>query len=450
MENASFSLLLWAKDTNQFYYRDLLESIVAQGYSNWALYVLDENPGDGIRAITEEFFPSDKRIHYRRIKNAKGQAYAYNIGFHFALQDAVKTQDKGYLVFIGQHDRLSPMTLESMAEEAAATGNGIIYTDHDLLIDGERMYPLFKPDLNIELLRHRNYVGDFFAVSYEAARALGELQEMLNFAWAYDYMLRALEEKIGFSHVPQLLYHQRLLPVVTKRLQKKMAEQDKAEHMVVAQAHFKRIGLDATVESGTDSTFWSVKYNGDGFLRNQKEYLFLHDKNARAISRGNLERMYSYIRQEDVAVVGARFFKTAFTVENCGYIFDGDGVSYPAFYETKSYQNSYLQMANIPRDVSAVDGAYCLIDAKIYRKLGGFDPKLTGRDVMLDFSLRARKAGFRTVVIPQVMVFRSKQQAESSEESNIRLYSQWEEQLKKGDPCYNINLPASLNNYSFF
>ncbi len=449
MNEILFSLLVWTKDTNEYFFRDLMESVVAQSYQNWELFVLDENSDDAIKRVTSEFFPNDKRVHYRRIKNVKGQAYAYNIGFHFVLQEAARRSAMGYVLFTGQHDRLSPNSLEIMAS-SVVDYPGVLYTDHDLLIDGERMYPLFKTDLNIELFRHRNYVGDFFAVSYEAVRTIGEMREILEYAWAYDYILRAIEAGIKFQHIPQLLYHQRLIFVTNKRIEKRAEKSDRSEHMAVLRAHFKRLEIDAEVGAGSDPTFWNVNYNGEGAIKNQKDYLLLRDAGVRPISRNNVERMYSYIKQDDVAIVGARFFKSAFTIENCGYIFNTDGISFPAFYERKSYQATYQQLAVVPRDVSAVDGAYCMINAKVYRKLGGFNSKLVGRDIMLDFCLKAKEAGYRTVVVPQIMAFRGKRQAESTEESNQILYKEWEEVLKQGDPYYNPNLPVGLNNYSFF
>ncbi len=449
MDTTTFSFLVWAKDTNEYFFRDLMESIVAQRYFQWELYVMDETGASNVERIVEEFFPGDARVHHRRIKNDRGQGYAYNVGLHFILQEAKRIRGKGYIMFMNQHDRLSASTLEFLAD-AIDEGGDVIYTDEDCLVNGDRMYPQFKPCLNVELLRHRNYIGDFFAISYDAVRTVGQIQEKLHFSWAYDYLLRALEADLSFVRVPQLLYHRRLIPLANKSLERRLLKADKAEHMVALQAHLSRIGLEASVEPGSDPTSWNVIYDGRGAITHQKEYLLLRNKGAKPVGRHSIERMYGYIKQKDVAVVGGCFYKSAFMVENCGYIFDDIGVSYPAFYEHKTYQGSYMNLASIPRDVSAVDAGYCMIDAKVYRKLGGFTKGLSGRDVMLDFCLRAREAGFRTVVVPQVSVFRPSPQPESTQSSSQLLLNKWEGTFIQGDPYYSPNLPLSLNNYKLF
>lgn len=448
MENPKFSLVVWTRDTNEVFFRDFMESVVAQLYNNWELYVIDEGQGDYIRRITAEFFPEDERVHYRQLKTSKGKAYAYNIGFHFVLTDAARRGEKeGYLVVADQHDRLSPNTFLAMAE-SAATSPDVIYTDHDELVGTERMHPHFKPEYNKELLLHRNYIGEFVAVSYGAARQVGEFQEKLREAVVYDYLLRLGDKKRTVVRVPSLLYHRRVsLPENLKKANRKK-EELLTEQMLVASAALRRRGIEATVERGTDDSYWKVTYFGKDVLNHESEYLILRNPKVRPLTRNNLEKMYGLLRQKDVAVVGARFIKQGFAIDNCGYIFDSEGISYPAFYGQKIYRATYEQLASIPRDVSMVDSGYCMMDAKIYRKLGGFDPKLSGRDVMLDFCLRAREHGFRTLVEPAVIARNMVKENESSQTSNQRLMERWGEVIAGGDPYYNPNLPMGLENYS--
>ncbi len=429
MSEVFFTLVVWARDTKEMYFRDFMESMVAQTYDNWELYVIDEGQGAYISRITEEFFPGDDRVHYRKLKTHKGQAYGYNIGLHFVLLDTKRQGKTQYLVFANQHDRLSPRTLEMMAEQADL-GKELIYTDHDELIDTERMNPHFKPGHNRELLLHKNYIGEFFAISYEAVKRVGEFREKLQYASIYDYLLRADEAEISFGRVPQLLYHKRIFPIADYKAKRKETERSNAEQNLVIEAAKQRRSVEV----------------GDAYFH-ENEYLFLREKGVRPLSRHNIQKMYAMLCQKDVAVVGARFLKAGFAVENCGYIFDENGISYPAFYGQKIYQSSYEQFLPVPRDVASVDGSYCMIDAKVYRKLGGFDPNLSGRDVMLDFCIRAKKAGYRTVVDPSVLVRNYAQGTESSQSSNEILREKHQEYLMAGDDYYNPNLPMGIENY---
>jgi GT2 family glycosyltransferase len=120
-------------------------------------------------------------------------------------------------------------------------------------------------------------------------------------------------------------------------------------------------------------------------------------------TRNKAKKMNAYLNQPDVAVVGARFIDRGLTYDNVGYVFDTDGAWYPAFHGQRIFRDSYENLASMPRDVAMVDAGCCMIDAKVYRLLHGFDTRLSGQDAMFDFCLRARARGFRTIVIPKVI-----------------------------------------------
>jgi glycosyltransferase involved in cell wall biosynthesis len=457
-----FSVVIRLDQTVEMFFRDCLESLVAQTYEEWELYVLDSNDGDQYGRIVSEFFPGDDRVHYRPVKKDTKLAYALNTGFRFALTDAarlgvgngVEDSIPWYLFIVQQHDRLASNALQVMAEQVTAAIEqerrpSIIYSDHDELVGVDRMNPHFKTALNREWLRRCNYIGESFAVSVEVARHLGEFQEKLVYASIYDYLLRAMERGETFLHIPALLYHKRILVMEDRKAKKQMQEKTLWEHMVAAQASLKRQELAGEVEKAVDDTYWKVKYNGEEALQfqTQKEYLFLHDDSVRPLTRHNAERMYGYLKQKDVAVVGARFLKNGFHVDNCGYIYDTQGQVFPAFYDQKAYRPTYENLGHIPRDVSMVDFGYCMISEKAYRRLHGFDAALTGRDLMLDFCLRARQAGYRIVIDPTIVVRRTAKVLDSEESSRQHLLEKWGEELLKGDPFYNANLPCDLENY---
>lgn len=98
-----------------------------------------------------------------------------------------------YIFFVGQHDRLQPDALLQIAGaynrfmQKQEKAPELIYMDHDMLVGQDRMEPHFKPELNMELLRHCNYIGQHFLVSCSAAYALGEFRQQLSYACVYEY-----------------------------------------------------------------------------------------------------------------------------------------------------------------------------------------------------------------------------------------------------------------------
>ena len=94
-----------------------------------------------------------------------------------------------------------------------------------------------------------------------------------------------------------------------------------------------------------------------------------------------------------------------------------------------------------------VDFDYCMLDAKIYRKLGGFDGNLTGRDLMLDYCMRAIERGYRVVVDPAIIIRGGKRDFDSTRESSAYFLEKWQDRLIPEDPFYNRNLPMGLENF---
>lgn len=458
MEMPGISVIVWLHETKEAYFRDLLESLVSQTYDRWELYVLDQNPAYGFSSMVAEFFPEDDRAHYRQLKNSKGRAYAYNIGSHYVMADFGKKGrdlEGNYIFFVGQHDRLQPDALLQIAGaynrfmQKQEKAPDLIYMDHDMLVGQNRMEPHFKPELNLELLRHCNYIGQHFLVSCSAAYALGEFRQQLSYACVYEYLLRLVEMGGASLRIPMLLYHERMREKLLRKEEKVWQKRFAAEHILAVEASLRRQGilLDGSITPAAGGAWWQIPYDGKGVATHQRDYMFLHEPSVRALTRSNLQKMYGHLCRKDVAVVGVRFLKGGFAMENCGFLFDAQGDVYPAFYDTKIYQTTYDNLAGIPREVSMVDFRYCMIDAKVYRKLGGLDPKLSGRDQMLDFCLRAKKAGYRTIVDPGIIVKSPGKQDESSQVSHEAMLDKWADLLAEGDPYYNPNLPMGLLNY---
>ena len=442
MADAYFTLVVWTNDTDMDQFKDCLESIDEQEYREFELYILDNNPSNAIELTIKEFFPDivDK-VHYRRLKKKSGGAYAYNIGAHFA--------EGNYLVYLGQHDRLSAKTLSSFNEmiNSSEDFESIIYTDSDEIVGLDRMNPHFKSDFNKELLLQTNYIGDFICLPVSMYRRLGEFNEKAKTAYMYEYLLRATFKKEKIQHIPALLYHKR---IDNRPKTKEIRAEERYycnEHMALAVSYLKRSGVNCQGRVDPNLKKWHIEYDENSFRRFSGDYMFLKDDNVKLFTRNNAKRMYAYLNQPDVAVVGVRFIGRGFTIDNVGYIYDEDGIQYPAFHGQRIFRETYEGLGSMPRDVSMVDSGCCMIDAKVYRMLHGFDKNLSGRDAMLDFCLRAKERGYRTIVIPKCIARYKNKDNTSLAESHEYLMNKHGELIGNGDGFYNKNLPIGVENY---
>ena len=445
MPKVRFTILLYANQTDAYYYREAVESVAKQDRDDYELIILDDNDSTILDRIAGEFYPSsDQRLQYKRLKKHIGRAYAYNIGLHFASGD--------YIVTLGQHDRISSNALSLFASEIDKTETpiDIIYTDQDELVGDYRMNPHFKCGFNKELLLQDNYIGEFLCISNRTFRKMSTFREDIQEADLYEFLLRGLDHELEIRHIASLAYHRRMIQVADQNVYRKMIKESYDAHVKTVKAYLRRTGVVADVKTDPRYRYWKVNYFGDNYTAHRREYILLREKDVRVKTKKAQEILYGYLKQPDIGVVGVRFKEGFSKVDNCGFIFDKKGEIYPACNGKQLYNDGYENRIVLAQDVSMVDFGYCMLDAALYQKLRGLDTSLQGRDAVLDYCLRVQRAGYRVVYVPDVIAVHHQKETVSTMLSNARLLEKWHAKLAEGDPYYNENLPMGLDNYQLW
>lgn len=439
-DKIKFSVIIHMEGANPDYFRAFLESLTQNIYTNYELVITDSGSSDLLGTIASEFFPEKGKLIYRRVKPGRSRGYALNYAISLAKGE--------YFLFFDRHSKLSPIALKEMAKAATLRDADIIYSDNDEISGNDRTNPDYKPDANTELIRHRNYIGDIFAVSRDALKTIGAFHDTLNYAAIYDFLLRAFEKKCKIVHIPKLLYSKRIIILVDDRkVNYVRLESAYKEHLAAVNAHIKRLGLLAEAHGTKRSSHWNVEYKGEDYRAHRGEYIVLRDKGVRVRLRDAIPKLYGILRQPDVGVVGCAFTYSPFAYDNCGYIYSKEGDIYPACHGQSILYDGYNLRCILPRDVSSVDVGFCLIKKKVFKGLNGFDKSLDRQSVMLDFCLRAKRAGYRTVYTPKIKAKRKLTLHDPDIVGREILIGKWGETITKGDPLYNINLPMGLDNY---
>lgn len=445
MPKVRFTILLYANQTDAFYYREAVESVANQDRDDYELIILDDNDSTILDRIAGEFYPNgDKRLKYKRLKKHIGRAYAYNIGLHFASGD--------YIVTLGQHDRISSNTLSLLASEIDRTETpiDIIYVDQDELVGDYRRNPHFKCGFNKELLLQDNYIGEFLCISNRTFRKMGTFREDILLADLYEFLLRGLDHELEIRHLSSLLYHRRMISVADANIYRRVLRESYEAHVRVLRGYLKRVGIVAEIKTDAQYRYWKVNYFGDDYGSHRRDYILLREKGVRVKTKKAQEILYGYLKQPDIGVVGVRFREGFTKIDNCGFIFDKHGEIYPACNGKSLYTDGYENRIVLSQDVSMVDFGYCMLDATLYQKLRGLDTSLKGRDAVLDYCLRVQRAGYRVVYVPEVIAYRKHKETVSTRLSNARLLEKWGKKLAEGDPFYNENLPMGLDNYQLW
>lgn len=122
--------ILMATYNGQAYLGEQLDSIIKQTYSNWTLFIRDDNSSDQTLSIIEEYRKADQRIQLIQNQTDYHGAY-YNF---FGLINDVRSMDEEYdfYLFADQDDVWDQDKLERLLhfyESRQAKGPALVYAD---------------------------------------------------------------------------------------------------------------------------------------------------------------------------------------------------------------------------------------------------------------------------------------------------------------------------------
>ncbi|MDO4284429.1 MAG: glycosyltransferase, partial [Eubacteriales bacterium] len=247
------SVLVPVCDPDGRFFRELIESVLAQTYGNWELILADAGMTQEAKEIALSY--SDPRIRYHRLEKNGGISENTNAAAAFAQGD--------YVAFLDHDDLLTPDALFEAAGEIVRTGAEILYTDEDKCdASGARFFePNRKPDFNLDYFQANNYICHFLLMKRELFLALG-LRSAYDGAQDYDLMLRAPKSEI--AHIGRVLYHWR---THSRSTAGNPGSKDYAYEAGKAalEDHFRECRIQAQVTHSRHRGFYDVTYLPDIF-----------------------------------------------------------------------------------------------------------------------------------------------------------------------------------------
>ena len=249
------SVVVPAYHTPPLFLRQMLDSLIAQTYSNWELCIANGSPDDKeMEAVLKEYEERENRIRHKNLKENLGIAENTNAAFHMA---------KGEFVGLLDHDDLlAPNALYEIALALEKNPEAdVIYTDEDKVTTDlkEHFQPHLKPDFNLDLLRSNNYICHFFTVRREIVEKVGGFRKEFDGAQDYDFIFRCTEAAEKILHVPEILYHWRTHKESTAdNPASKMYAFEAGKRAI--EAHLNRTGTEGEVSHTPDLGFYRVKY----------------------------------------------------------------------------------------------------------------------------------------------------------------------------------------------
>lgn len=491
-------------------------SVLAQSCGDFQLVLADDASGD--RTLGDQlrgYCTLDPRVEVVSLE--------HNGGISAATNGAIARARGEFLVFLDNDDELHPAALEKMAAAIAARPDAdVLYSDEDKLdAHGVRCTPTLKPAWSPDLLLSCAYLCHLLVVRRSLTDALGGLRTEFDGSQDHDLMLRATEQARAVVHVPEILYHWRVLAgsasgdtgakpwayaasrrAIEDALERRGIVADVEPHERYAgNFHVRRSvigtpkvsvivpfrdepGLTAAcyrsiVATAGYDNFELLLVDNDSELPETKallsdlgrdervrvlpspgrfdwaainnqaasqadgELLCFLNNDIEARSAGWLAAMAGHAQRTEVGAVGALLRYPDETIQHAGVVI---GMNWGAAHVQQDLpigRPSYLLLAEVTRNCSAVTGACMMTRRSVFEALGGFDTRLPVAFNDIDYCLRLHEAGMTVVYTPlaELTHFESKSRGHADDVVEVpHFLGRWKDAILAGDPYHNPNL----------
>lgn len=236
------SVIVPTYNTPKKFLHEMIDSVLNQSYGNFELCIADGSQGNTeVQTILEEYHQKDSRVIYKVLND--------NFGIAGNTNEALAMATGEYVGLFDHDDLLTPDALYEIVKSLQDVKYDILYTDEDKVnSDGTEFDdPNLKPDFSLDLLRSHNYITHFFVVKTDIINGVGGFRSEFDGAQDYDVMFRCIEQAETIYHIPKVLYHWRMHANSTAENPESKMYCYEAGQKAISE-HYKRVGVDATVE----------------------------------------------------------------------------------------------------------------------------------------------------------------------------------------------------------
>src|ERR1700676_2351928 len=139
------SILMAARNSKPDWFREAVDSVLAQIYPDWQLSIVDDASDHPVKP------PEDSRISFAALESRAGISGALNLALEMATGD--------YITVLDHDDFVSADALFRVVEALQQQSYEMLYSDEDYVDEkGEPVRPNLKPDWSTELLSNCMYV----------------------------------------------------------------------------------------------------------------------------------------------------------------------------------------------------------------------------------------------------------------------------------------------------
>jgi GT2 family glycosyltransferase len=274
----------------------------------------------------------------------------------------------------------------------------------------------------------------FYQVEYRCGQAAPKVGIVIASALREGLLLRCLDTLLSRSTYP---YFEILLAISAGTF---------ADHASALQPYGdKRVRLLVY----DDQSFNYSRINNWAIRQCDAPLVCLLNDDTEIVTPGWLEQLVARVHLTNVGAVGAMLHYPDGTIQHAGVVLGMGGVAAHPYGRQPGGSLGYFGRASLEQDLSCVTAACMLLRRKAFDDLGGFDERLAIAFNDVDLCLRLRRAGWRIVFTPAVVLLHHESVSVGRPESPARvaqfarevafMREHWADVLD-ADPFYNPNL----------
>ncbi len=239
---ANISVITPVHDPPRWVIEATAASVFGQSLADWQWCIVDDGSADREVQRLLEDLGRDPRVSLHRHSVAQGISVASNAALDMA--------EAPFVALLDHDDLLAHNALERVIE-ALGTDETVdyLYTDEDKVDPDGRHFDAFcKPAWSPERLRTQMYTCHLSVLRTSRVREVGGFRPELDGSQDWDLVLRVTERGGRVVHVPEVLYHWRVLPTSTASAPTGVKDYAFEAGRRAIQEHCDRVGLEGAVE----------------------------------------------------------------------------------------------------------------------------------------------------------------------------------------------------------
>lgn len=227
---------LWALE-------ECISSVLSQTESNWQWCIADDlSTNPAVRNRLKKLATSDSRVVLNLREHNGGIVEASNTALSMASAD--------FVALLDHDDSLVPDALNRVLSAVAGKEDvDYLYSDEDKVDQSGRYFDEFrKPDFSPERLRGQNFCCHLSVFRRTILESVGGFRHGFDGSQDWDLILRVTEQARRIVHIPEILYHWRVVDGSTSGELNAKPYVFEAARKAVSE-HCKRIGIDADIST---------------------------------------------------------------------------------------------------------------------------------------------------------------------------------------------------------